>query len=261
MLDGYIKLYRQSIESRVFKNADLWKVWTWCLMKANHEENWVPVITGKGETEILIKPGQFIFGRKSAAEELNMAESSIRNRIDKLKNMKNIDVKPDSHYSIINIINWDSYQNNNKKQDRQKDNQRTGKGQAKDTNKNDKNDKNIYSPNSNEFRLANFLFNHIRKRNPNFKEPDIQKWALHIDYMLRIDLRPLEEIKQIIELCQKDDFWQNNILSTEKLRKQYDQLVLKLLTKTQNPSFGTCPKCRCPNIDLMENGLCKDCNR
>ena len=137
---------------------------------------------------------------------------------------------------------------------------RTGKGQAKDTNNNDKNEKKLFSQDSNEFRLANFLFNHIRKRNPSFKEPNIQNWASHVDYMLRLDLRLPEEVKQIIELCQKDDFWMNNILSTEKLRKQYDQLVLKLLPKNNKPSFGQCPKCKAPNIDLLENGLCKFCN-
>ena len=37
-----------------------------------------------------------------------------------------------------------------------------------------------------------------------------------------------EVIEKVIKWCQGDPFWQNNILSTAKLRKQYDQLALKM---------------------------------
>ena len=140
--NGYIKLYRKSIDSKVFKNDGLWRVWTWCLMKANHKEAWLPVVTGRGSTEVHLLAGQFLYGRKTASKELDMKESTIRNRIAKLKKMQNLDVKVDTHFSIISIINWDIYQSEKAKEDRQEDRQRTGKGQAKDTDKNDNNDKN-----------------------------------------------------------------------------------------------------------------------
>jgi len=108
-------------------------------MRANHEENWVPIKTGRGETEVHVKRGQFIFGRKTAAKELGMKPSSIRNRMEKLKNMKNLDIQPDTHYSIVTIINYDTYNPPVKKEDRQEDNQGTGKGQPKDTDNNEEN--------------------------------------------------------------------------------------------------------------------------
>jgi len=83
------------------------------------------------------------------------------------------------------------------------------------------------SPNSDEFRLAKLLFELIRLRKPNFKKPDLEKWATHIDRLIRLDKRTPEQIEKIIQWCQMDGFWQNNILSTEKLRKQIDQLELK----------------------------------
>jgi len=92
--------------------------------------------TGRGTIEVHLEPGQFIFGRKSAAKELGIPESSVRNRMKKLKNMQNVDIKEDSQYSIISVINWGSYQAIEKKEDSQKDNQRTTKGQSKDTDKN-----------------------------------------------------------------------------------------------------------------------------
>ena len=45
--------------------------------------------------------------------------------------------------------------------------------------------------------------------------------------MIRLNNRKPEKIKEIIKWCQKDKFWQNNILSTQKLREQFDQLGLK----------------------------------
>lgn len=202
-------------------------------MKANHKQTWVSVVTGRGRTEVELQPGQFIFGRKKAADELNMAESSIRNRIDKLKKMRNLDIKTDTHFSIISIMNWDTYQHDEIKKDRQVDTQRTGKGQAKDTDKKDKNVKNEkkYSETSDEVQLSKYLFDKIRERKSDYKKPNIQKWAQHIDLMIRIDLRRIEEIRAVIDWCQADDFWQDNILSTKKLRQQYDKLVLKMRKK------------------------------
>ena len=108
---GFVVLYRKIVKSEVWANADLLKVFLWCVLKANHEDNWIPVKTGRGETTIPIKRGQFLFGRKKAAKELRMKPSSVRDRMKKLKNMQNIDIKPDTHYSVVTVCNYDSYQN------------------------------------------------------------------------------------------------------------------------------------------------------
>jgi hypothetical protein len=104
-------------------------------MKASHKERWWTMKTGKSEIEIKIMPGQFVYGRLSAATELNMKPSTVRNRMEKLKNMQNLDIKEDTQYSIISIINWNTYQPIEKKEDSKEDNQRTIKGQSKDTDK------------------------------------------------------------------------------------------------------------------------------
>jgi hypothetical protein len=140
---GWIKLYRKSTQSRVFQNEGLLKVWIWCLLRANHEESWVSIRTGRGKTEVAIKPGQFIFGRNAAASELRMKPTTIRLRMLKLKHLQNIDIQTDKHYSIISIINWESYQGSEKRCDSQHDNQLTTNCQPTDTNKNEKNDKNL----------------------------------------------------------------------------------------------------------------------
>jgi hypothetical protein len=144
---GWIKLWRKSIDSQVFQDRDLWKVWSWCLMKATHSQIWIPVKTGVGSTEVELMPGQFIFGRFEGAKELKMKPSSVRNRMEKLKNIGNLDIQPDTHFSIISINNWGTYQHmdngTGQATGQPEDNHRTTTGQPQDTNKNVKNVKNV----------------------------------------------------------------------------------------------------------------------
>lgn len=137
MIRGYIKLWRKSTESQAFQNSQLWKIWTWCLMKASHQKRCVPIVTGRGTSEVHLLPGQFIFGRKTAGRELSMPPSSVRNRMLRLQRMGNIEVKANTHYSVVTVNNWKVYQHTSHEDGQPsgqaKDNQRTGKGQAKDT--------------------------------------------------------------------------------------------------------------------------------
>lgn len=91
-----------------------------------------------------------------------------------------------------------------------------------------------FPPDSPAYRLSNFLLSLIRDRNPQFREPNLQEWARHVDLMIRIDGRTEAEIGAVIEWAQADSFWQDNILSTAKLRKQFDQLSMKMQKDTQS---------------------------
>jgi hypothetical protein len=116
-------------------------------MKANHEDNWMPIITGKGTTEVLVKRGQFVFGRKSAAKALKMDESTIYKRMMKLKNMENCNIQSNTHWSLVTVLNYELYQGS-------PHDEVTGKVTPKEhpsnTNKNDKNDKNLKNGRSRE---------------------------------------------------------------------------------------------------------------
>ena len=79
-------------------------------------------------------------------------------------------------------------------------------------------------------RLTEYLIKYILKNNSKYKfRGDLKKWPIHIDRMLRIDGRTVDDIKKIIEFCQKHTFWMSNILSTQKLREKYDQLYLQMI--------------------------------
>lgn len=75
--------------------------------------------------------------------------------------------------------------------------------------------------------LAMQLRDRILQNNPKARVPkNLTEWALEIDRMMRLDGRSVEEVRDIINWCQKDEFWHRNILSAGKLRKQFDKLWL-----------------------------------
>jgi len=87
----------------------------------------------------------------------------------------------------------------------------------------------IYASDSLPYQLSELLLNKILEHLPGFKRPDLQKWAWQMEAMLRLDKRDPDEVKSVIHFAQKDPFWRTNILSIEKLRRQYDQLNSKRL--------------------------------
>jgi len=107
---NWIKLYRKSINSVVFKNCALWHLWCFLIMRTSFKRDFVLWKTGRSNTTILVQPGQVVFGRNQWAKQLNIHPSTLWDRIKKLERMGNIEIQPNTHYSIITICNWDTYQ-------------------------------------------------------------------------------------------------------------------------------------------------------
>ncbi len=88
--------------------------------------------------------------------------------------------------------------------------------------------KTLFVEGSQELRLVDLLFTCITENNPGHKVPNRQVWAKSIDLMLRRDKRDSGKVEKVIRWCQQDAFWKSNILSTAKLRRQFDQLFMKM---------------------------------
>jgi hypothetical protein len=103
---GYVKLWRKSIDGGWLSNPNLWAFWCYCLLRANHR----PCKVILGFTEIELEPGQFVFGRKQASKDIGLSEQTVRTCLQTLKSTSNITIKSTNKFSIITIINWNSYQ-------------------------------------------------------------------------------------------------------------------------------------------------------
>lgn len=84
--------------------------------------------------------------------------------------------------------------------------------------------------------LADYLADWI-VQNGNRKPNVTKTWLQAIDRLIRIDGYTPDEIRQVIDWSQRDEFWQDNILSAGKLRKQFDQLKNRMF-KDQNRYSG-----------------------
>lgn len=102
MLNGWIKLHRKLLDNGVFFDAELLKVFIWCILKANRKP--------KEVNGTKLKTGQFITGRISASEELHIKPSTVYNRLQRLQRMGYINVKSTNKFSIISVLKYGQYQ-------------------------------------------------------------------------------------------------------------------------------------------------------
>ena len=74
--------------------------------------------------------------------------------------------------------------------------------------------------------LAKRLHAGIIKNKPDRKIQDgwEDRWARDIEKMNRLDGRSWEAIAACIDWSQRDEFWRQNVLSGETLRKHYDRM-------------------------------------
>lgn len=151
MNNGYIKLYRQILDNPVVcKDSDHFAVWVYLLLNATHD-NIDMLFNGK---RITLKPGQLITGRKSISSKLNIDESKVRRIINLFKIDQQIDQQTSNKNSLITILKWSSYQNNDQQNEQQVTNNRPTSDQQVTTNKNDKNVKNDKNNNKEVYRFT-----------------------------------------------------------------------------------------------------------
>jgi hypothetical protein len=124
-MEGWIKLHRCLIDSYVFSNPTTLKIWVWILIKASSKKRTISLKIGTGFQDIEINPGELIFGRFKAEEDLNIDGSTIYKHIKKLEESNNIELKSNNHFTIITICNWETYQENEIIKEQPENNQRT----------------------------------------------------------------------------------------------------------------------------------------
>jgi len=157
---GYVKLYRKSLVSAVFQSEKVWKVWCYCLMRANHQRT---CILWEGR-EMELEPGQFITGRFEAARDCAMKPSTLWYQIRKLHEMRNIDITSDNRHSLITIKKWAQYQSTTVSYDNHIDKRLTTIGQQIGTDKkgeNENKERNKHTPSENMMRI----FHHWNSKN------------------------------------------------------------------------------------------------
>ena len=91
--------------------------------------------------------------------------------------------------------------------------------------------KKVFPPDSDAYLAACCLRDEIAQRLPTASTPSekqLQAWAGAFDKCHRLDGHDWSEIERVLLFSQDDPFWQKNILSGEKFRKQYTALLARM---------------------------------
>lgn len=87
-----------------------------------------------------------------------------------------------------------------------------------------------------DMKLAEWMAGRVNKLTEREKKHPLESWANTIRLMREQDGLELSDITAAFDFANKHHFWAKNILSPDKLRKQYDKLKLEAKAKPQAQS-------------------------
>ncbi len=255
MNKGYIILARKIADSEIFDKPAKWfKIFVYLVIKASHKD--------RGN----LKRGQCFMSYETICRQCRTSNSVVDHAIRWMKKTRMLATQKATGGMIVTVVNYHTYQeptsyaSDSKSETKATDPPVCGETKAIQKRHHITNIKQCKNDNKNERELSELLLKLILERKPDFRKPNLEKWASHIDKMIRLDKRSPDRIREIIQWCQADDFWQNNILSTEKLRKQFDKLELRATkaTRVQKTKLfpipgKTCSKQGCPLPAVYKN--------
>lgn len=225
MAGDWIKLHRQSLESEVFADPVLWRLFTWCLLKANFKPG---RFQGKD-----VQRGQFITSNPVGCDSLGMTRSTFFRGLTRLQDLGCIKKDAKSRWTVITVCNYDTYQVFENGNGIETESKRNPDGIEVETIEEGKKDKNVKERKPRKLRfddvdvsLANKMFAWLLDRNPDRKKPDMDLWANDFR-LLRADGkdRTPENINSMIEWVSQHSFWWKNCQSPKTLREKWDRFV------------------------------------
>jgi hypothetical protein len=233
MNHGWIKLWRKLQDNSLWqrKPYSYGQAWVDLLLLANHKPSrvWLRGIP------LDLEVGQLGYSKESLAAKWGWSRGKVTRFLDALENEQQIVQQTDNVTTVITITNWEADQKTTRKQR----SRRTASDQQADTDKNEKNEENEKksSCNAEALRLSELFLELIVQRKGDLRRPNLDRWARDMDRLIRLDGRTPERIEAVIRFCQRDPFWQNNILSVAALRRQFDRL--ELLMQQRRPAEST----------------------
>lgn len=253
-MDGWICLHRKIRGNPIFNNLELFRLWLICLTEATHREHDQLV----GQQMVKLMPGQFVTGRFDLEKMYNDGLPKDQERsgltiwrwLQKLEKYEFLNINSNNKFTVVSILNWDKYQNPEHQNEQQLNNKRTTTEQEVNTNNNVNNDNNdnnvnkkknsrkqVYSDDSQEYKMAVYFYMKICEWTDKVAIPDFQKWADDCRKILVLDKHDKAVVRNVIDWATKDSFWQTNILCPAKLRKQFTRLQIEMERKSK-PTGG-----------------------
>ena len=96
-----------------------------------------------------------------------------------------------------------------------------------------------YSFSSDDMRAAEWIFELLKKLNPEFKVKSMDSWANCVRLMRERDGKTHRDICELFQWANQDPFWSLNILSPSSLREKWVQLSIKKQASERKPHRTT----------------------
>ncbi|QGF21760.1 putative replication initiator [Bacillus phage vB_BcM_Sam46] len=234
---GYIAKHRSIMDHWLYtkpRKFSEYEAWDHLLMIANHTDHKFLL----GRELIEVEAGQVVTSIRKLCERWKWSNTKVVEFLNLLESDNMIVVKKDTKKTVITIVNWGFYQLSEEKKRHENDTKTTQKHTINNDNKDNKKDikeissekpkRKKYSFDDTHMKIGQFLFEKIRENFPNTKEPNFDMWANEVRLMMEKDNRSKRDIHDVIVWTANNSFWRKNILSTDKLRKQFDKLLIEM---------------------------------
>jgi DNA-binding transcriptional regulator YhcF (GntR family) len=160
-MEGWIKLHRKLLSNCISNKPEYAWLWITLLLLAQHSES---SFIWNNKKQIL-ESGQFLTGLKKLSKKTGIAQGTVYRILKYLENEKQIEQQKTTKYTIITILNWDTYQQNEQQNEKQIENRlKTNRKQIETY----KNDKNVENDKNNSYILFLNKFNSLRNTSYKF---------------------------------------------------------------------------------------------
>ena len=268
-MSGWVKIHRSIQDHWIWENPVKLKWWLDLIMMANHQENKILI---NGEL-VTIEAGERHTSEDKLSARWGVSRNTVRKFLALLEKDGMISLKKSRQsgttYKVLNYNVYQGFSEEKKHQTEQRTEQQKDNAVNNELhiNKNEKNEKNIkdtspkskkriYDVDSIHYQLAEYLFEEMKKNNPEARKPDFNKWANDIRLMMEIDNRKEEQVRNMIAWSQSNDFWKGNILSAKKLRDKYDQMKVQANQPYKNNNAAA-PKNDSVKYDIKQSEFFK----
>ena len=268
-MSGWVKIHRSIQDHWIWENPVKLKWWLDLIMMANHQENKILI---NGEL-VTIEAGERHTSEDKLSARWGVSRNTVRKFLALLEKDGMISLKKSRQsgttYKVLNYNVYQGFSEEKKHQTEQRTEQQKDNAVNNELhiNKNEKNEKNIkdtspkskkriYDVDSIHYQLAEYLFEEMKKNNPEARKPDFHKWANDIRLMMEIDNRKEEQVRNMITWSQSNDFWKGNILSAKKLRDKYDQMKVQANQSYKNNNAAA-PKNDSVKYDIKQSEIFK----
>lgn len=231
---GYILIARKLLESGIMSKPPLYlKLWAWMIGKANWKDR---DKLKRGQFVTTIAEMQEAMSYYAGYRKITPTKDEIRSAYGAFTEASMVTTTKTTRGMVVTVLNYETYQNP------ESYGPHTGPHDGDtpeptatphDTKEGLK--KNLKPSSTEALRLSALLADLILQSNPgnrSLKEEKklvtVEKWAVDIDRIIRLDKRAPEEVERVIRWCQAHSFWKGNIMSGDKLRAQFDRLTVQM---------------------------------